>query len=135
VRVGTVINQEGDLYTVKWDDNDTEQEVHLGDYETLCSRSSLVFLSLVDPDALRAAFDQNPTAITVQALRESATPMTGKDLKTLLTGYGVEDQRFRSAWITIRKQLTADTRLTVDGTGAGTTFAYTDAEQGRQPSQ
>lgn len=127
IKVGTVIKQEDDLYTVKWDDTGAEQEVHLGDYEKVTVRESLEFQSLTDPDGLRAAFEQDPPAVALRFLQESAATMTGKELKLALTGFGIDDARFRGAWTSIRKQLMTDPRLVVAGTGAGTTFAWRDA--------
>lgn len=127
IRVGTVLDKDGDLYRVKWDDG-AEEEVHLGDYEKVTDRGSLTFQSLVDPDGLRAEFDQEPSAVVFRALQESAKPMTGKDLKETLTRLGIEDKSYRGAWTSIRKVLMNDARVTVDGTGAGTTFAAEDAE-------
>ncbi len=121
MRVGTVLDQDGDLYRVKWDDS-AEEEVHLGDYEQVTPRGSLLFQSLVEPDELRAAFDRDPSAVVIRALQESATPMTGKDLKETLTRLGIDDKNYRAAWTSIRKVLMNDDRVTVEGTGAGTTF-------------
>ena len=122
VRVGTVISQEGDLFVIKWDDG-AEEESYLGDFEKVCGRGSLQFQALVDPDALRAGFESDPLATLVQAVQEAGRPMTGKELKIVLTGYGVDESNYKRAWLTVRKQLTSDSRVTVDGTGAGTTFA------------
>ncbi|MCO8271816.1 hypothetical protein M1L60_14555 [Actinoplanes sp. TRM 88003] len=116
------MKQEDDLYTVKWDDTGAEQEVHLGDYETVTVRESVQFQSLTDPDGLRAAFEQDPATVVVRALQETPEPLTGKELKAAMTGFGIPDERYRGAWTAIRKQLMTDPRVVVAGTGAGTTF-------------
>ncbi|MBU2668291.1 hypothetical protein KOI35_32745 [Actinoplanes bogorensis] len=122
IRVGTVISQDGSLFVIKWDDG-AEEESYLGDFEKVCSRGSLQFQALVEPDALRAGFEADPLAILVQACQEADGPMTGKELKVAVTGYGVDEAIYKRAWLTVRKQLASDARVIVSGAGASTTFA------------
>jgi hypothetical protein len=54
--------------------------------------------------------------------------MTGKALKEHFAFLGVENERFAKAWSAVRKELLADSRIAVEGSGVQTTFSWVAGE-------
>lgn len=123
IRTGVVLTQQGDLYEVRWDDNGSEDEIRLGDYERVMPRDSLSYLASLG--GLNAEFAADPLAVVVRVLGEHAGPVNAKVIRAYLIDLGLDKTVWSSTWAKLQKVLVTHDSVVCDGEGTARTFSWT----------
>lgn len=123
IRTGVVLTQQGDLYEVRWDDNGSEDEIRLGEYERVMPRDSLSYLASLG--GLNAEFVADPLAVVVRVLSENEEPVNAKLIRAYLIDLGLDKTVWSSTWAKLQKVLVAEADVVCAGEGTARTFSWT----------
>ena len=88
IRTGVVLAQAGDLYEVRWDDNGSEDEIRLGDYERVMPRDSLSYVAALG--GLNGEFAADALPVVLRVLSESGGPVNAKVIRAYLIDLGLD---------------------------------------------
>ena len=122
IRTGVVLTQQGDLYDVRWDDNGSEDEIRLGDYERVMPRDSLSYLASLG--GLNAEFVADPLAVVLRVLSENDA-VNAKVIRAYLIDLGLDKTVWSSTWAKLQKVLVTHDDVVCDGEGTARTFSWT----------
>jgi hypothetical protein len=123
IRTGVVLAQEGDLYVVRWDDNGSEDEIRLGDYEKVMPRDSVSYLAALG--GLNAAFAADALAVVLRVLSEIGGAANAKMIRAyLVVDLGLEKTVWSATWPKLQKVLLAHEGVVGAGEGAARTFSW-----------
>jgi hypothetical protein len=90
-RTGSILDDDGTNYHVKWDDPDEEELVPRGAGVHVATRGSLRFLALSDPRLFHAVFAQEPLAVVLHLLADSPVPLKVGEIRERLAELGLRN--------------------------------------------
>lgn len=126
IRTGLVLVEDEDLYLVRWDDDGSEEEIYLGDFENVVPRDSVRYLALVE--RLNAVFVADPMSVVLRVLAASGTPMNVAAIRTYLAGLGLDMSAWSSRWSRAQKSLSTHEGVICVGVGSARTYRWTGGD-------
>ncbi|MBN6052832.1 hypothetical protein JYK22_12915, partial [Nonomuraea sp. RK-328] len=125
VRVGEVLSRERGVFTVRWNDDGTEESLRLDYRNLLVTEGTLRFISLMDPDQISKRFTADPLRLVLQLLSEHPNGLKATDIKSKLVDLGLEGESVDKAWRSIQTKLAKHGDVAIKGGNKTVkTYAY-----------
>ncbi len=105
VRVGKVLSRERGVFSVRWNDDGTEEDLRLDSRNLLAAEGTLRFLSLVAPDEVIRRFTDDALGSVLQLLGEHPKGLKAQDIKSKLLEFGLGKESVDRLWKQIQGRL------------------------------
>ncbi len=105
IRVGKVLSREKGVFSVRWNDDGTEENLRLDSRNQLAIEGTLRFMSLMDPDEVIKKFTDDPLGVVLQLLIEHPKGLKAQDVKSKLLEFGLDEASVDKAWKRIQPKL------------------------------
>ncbi|MCF6473862.1 hypothetical protein FAF44_36585 [Nonomuraea sp. MG754425] len=115
VRVGEVLSRERGVFTVRWNDDETEESLRLDYRNLLVTEGTLRFISLVDPKQISKRFTDDPLRLVLQLLSEFPSGLKATDIKSKLMDFGLDGESVDRAWRSVQTKLAKHGDVTTKG--------------------
>jgi hypothetical protein len=115
VRVGEVLSRDRGIFTVRWNDDGTEESLRLDHRNLLVTEGTLRFIALMDPGQIRDRFADDPVHLALQLLSEHADGLKAMDIKSKLVELGIDKESVDRVWRTIQTKLAKHDDVKVKG--------------------
>ncbi|MCA2182794.1 hypothetical protein LDL08_42205 [Nonomuraea glycinis] len=113
--MGEVLSRDRGIFTVRWNDDGTEESLRLDHRNLLVTEGTLRFIALMDPDQIRSRFADDPVHLVLQLLSEHADGLKAMDIKSKLVELGIDKGSIDRAWRTIQTKLAKHDNVKVKG--------------------